>query len=347
MRTVSQANERSVPGDRPEAGVDLGDRHRLHLVVSVRGEDRVRGVDGDPHAGELVLVDLVPAALGHRLDQADHLDPRLEGVVTCDQADVSPADDEQALGWPDEVAIDEGLEGARPVDAGEGVPLEAERLLAGPGRDEEDLRRDERVPRSLAEDSDLPVAEHGEGDALKPHVDRLQGTNLPLEEGRDVDPAGSGVDGLDRPEETVGLEDELPAEAVLVVDEEGLTPRFPSSAAAESPAGPPPMMRTGTSTVAGGRIAGASLTRGSSGRPSIGSTRIPGRTGVMHALTGLPFARTRHWAHWPLAQKIPCGAPSLGGGRRFARRSRRGRRRSSRLPLPRGSRRASGRGWSL
>jgi hypothetical protein len=21
---------------------------------------------------------------------------------------------------------------------------------------------------------------------------------------------------------------------------------------------------------------------------------------------------TKHWAHWPLAQKIPCGEPSLG-----------------------------------
>ena len=31
----------------------------------------------------------------------------------------------------------------------------------------------------------------------------------------------------------------------------------------------------------------------------------------MQALTGRPSARTRHWAHWPLAQKMPWGAPSL------------------------------------
>jgi len=31
----------------------------------------------------------------------------------------------------------------------------------------------------------------------------------------------------------------------------------------------------------------------------------------MHDLTLKPFATTEHWAHWPFAQKIPCGEPSL------------------------------------
>ena len=31
----------------------------------------------------------------------------------------------------------------------------------------------------------------------------------------------------------------------------------------------------------------------------------------MQDFTGRPSTRTRHWAHWPLAQKIPWGAPSL------------------------------------
>ena len=38
---------------------------------------------------------------------------------------------------------------------------------------------------------------------------------------------------------------------------------------------------------------------------------MPARTGTMHDLTGRPSAMTAHCAHWPLAQKMPWGAPSL------------------------------------
>ncbi len=31
----------------------------------------------------------------------------------------------------------------------------------------------------------------------------------------------------------------------------------------------------------------------------------------MQALTGRPSTMTRHWEHWPLAQKIPWGLPSF------------------------------------
>ncbi len=92
-------------------------------------------------------------------------------------------------------------------------------------------------------------------------------------------------------------------------------PRRPSSIAAERPAGPPPMMRTATRSSSGARRGGKDEAEGSAagrtGRPSTGSTRRPGRTSSMQDLTGTPSARTRHWEHWPLAQKIPCGAPSL------------------------------------
>ena len=33
---------------------------------------------------------------------------------------------------------------------------------------------------------------------------------------------------------------------------------------------------------------------------------------VWNTRHGRPLAMTKHWAHWPLAQKIPCGALSLG-----------------------------------
>jgi len=91
-----------------------------------------------------------------------------------------------------------------------------------------------------------------------------------------------------------------------------LTPRLPSSIAADSPAGPPPRIRTGTEIVCISRSGGSSFTSGSFGSPLSGATRIPGFTSVMHDFTGIPSAITMHWAHWPLAQNRPCGEPSRG-----------------------------------
>ena len=138
--------------------------------------------------------------------------------------------------------------------------------------------------------------------------DRGIGPQLVFELGGDVDPARTGVDGVVGAEEAVRLQDEFAAEAVLVVDEQGSMPRLPSSIAAERPAGPPPMMSTGTGISSIGRISERSGDLGESGRPSTGSTCMPGRTSSMQDLTGRPSASTRHWAHWPLAQKMPCGA---------------------------------------
>jgi len=89
-------------------------------------------------------------------------------------------------------------------------------------------------------------------------------------------------------------------------------PSLPNSIAADNPAGPPPMMRTGTSNWGMGFISIGSLTSGSTGRPFSGITCISGFTSSMQDLTGLPSAMTMHWAHCPLAQKIPWGAPSWG-----------------------------------
>ena len=122
--------------------------------VAVGAEDRVRGVDGHAHARELVLVHLVAAALGQRLAQPDHLDAGLQRVVAGDQADVAAADDEEPLGRPHQVAVDERLEGAGAVDAGQGVALEDERLLARAGGHQQHLRLDEHVA-AVAQDADL------------------------------------------------------------------------------------------------------------------------------------------------------------------------------------------------
>ena len=62
----------------------------------------------------------------------------------------------------------------------------------------------------------------------------------------------------------------------------------------------------------------------------------------MHDFTGRPSATTQHWAHWPLAQKMPCGAPSfvvVAEGADAVGEQGRGDRlalaRLQRLPLPR------------
>ena len=91
-----------------------------------------------------------------------------------------------------------------------------------------------------------------------------------------------------------------------------LTSILPSSMAAEIPAGPAPMMNTSVSMTSGTYpVNGTESSGGSSGSPFNGITFIPSITGVIHDLTAMSSARTRHWAHCPLAQKIPWGAPSF------------------------------------
>jgi len=73
------------------------------------------------------------------------------------------------------------------------------------------------------------------------------------------------------------------------------------------------MIRHSVSRVSMSRKAGAwaESISGSEARPSSGSTFIPSVTGTMQLLSGRPSATTEHWAHWPLAQKMPIGALSL------------------------------------
>ena len=121
--------------------VDLGDGDRFDRIVAIGADDGVGRIDGHPHAGQLVLVDLVAAALGHRLHQAHHADARLQGVVAGDQAHVSPADDKEPFGGADQVTVDQRLESAGAIDAGQGVALEGQRFFPGARRDQQHLRR--------------------------------------------------------------------------------------------------------------------------------------------------------------------------------------------------------------
>ena len=66
--------------------VELGDGDALHLLLAVGADDGVAGVDGHAHAHQLVLVDLVAAALVQGLAEAHHLDARLQRVVAADEA---------------------------------------------------------------------------------------------------------------------------------------------------------------------------------------------------------------------------------------------------------------------
>ena len=297
--------------DGPPFLVEPGDRHGFDRVRPVGAQDRVGGVDRDAEAAELVLVDLVAAALGERLDEPDDGDPRLEGVIAGDEADVAPADDEKLPGRPDEVAVDDGLERAGAVDAGQGVAAEGERLLPGARSDEEDLGPDEDIARPFGQDADLAVAERGQGGALQPDADRGVGPELGFELGGDVDAARPGVDHVIGPEEAVGLEDELPAQAVLVVHEERLDAALAELDRRGQAGRPAADDEDGDVDLLDGLDVGGLGHMGEGGKAGHRLDPLPGRTISMQALTGSPSARTRHWAHWPLAQKIPCGALSL------------------------------------
>ena len=75
--------------------------------------------------------------------------------------------------------------------------------------------------------------------------------------------------------------------------------------AADNPAGPPPIIRTSVSIFSISLNCASSVTSGSSGNPSMLLTIMFSLTCVMQDFTGTPFAITAHFAHCPLAQKIP------------------------------------------
>ena len=79
MRRVSQSKDRSVPGMGRNFSSTRAMVTDSTASVAVGAEDRVRGVDGHAQAGQLVPVDLVAAALGQDLDQADDGDARPAG----------------------------------------------------------------------------------------------------------------------------------------------------------------------------------------------------------------------------------------------------------------------------
>ena len=145
--------------------------------------------------------------------------PACRRVVAGDQADVAASDHEETLRGADQVAVDQGLERARPVDAGQRVAREDQRLLAGAGGDEKDVGPDDEV-LTVAQDAHPAIGEHREHRRVEPDADVLECAHILLEPGRDVDAARAGMARLDRAEELVRLEDELAAQAVLVVDDE-------------------------------------------------------------------------------------------------------------------------------
>ena len=261
------------------------------------------GVDGHAQAGQLVAVHLVAPALRQRLGQPHHLDAGLQGMVAGDQPDIAAAHDEQAPGGPHQVAVGQGLEGARPVHARQGVAREAERLLARPAGAHQHLRLDDDVLLPVFEDAHLAVAEDRQGGAVEPYLHSGQLAYPLCQDGGDIDAAPAGIHGVDRAKEAVGLQHQLAAQAVLIVDQQALHPGLAQLQGSRQPGRPPaddqrrhvqrhqPFQRAGDQT-----------TSGILGSPSSGSTCIPGRTSAMQAFTGRPSASTRHCEHCPLAQ---------------------------------------------
>ncbi len=87
-------------------------RDRLDLIGSVGAQNGMRGIDRHPHPDQFILVNLIPTAFRQGFNQADDPNPGLQGMVPGDQAHIAAADDEQLFGRADQVAVDQGLEGA-------------------------------------------------------------------------------------------------------------------------------------------------------------------------------------------------------------------------------------------
>ena len=138
------------------------------------------GIDWHTHPHQFVFVDLVAAAFGHGFHQTYDVDTSLEGMVAGNQPHVAPADNEQLFGSPDQITIDQCLEGARAVDAWQGVPLERQGLFPRSRSNQEDLRFDEHVALTIAQNPDFPVAKHGQRRAVQPDIDVGVGAHLVL-----------------------------------------------------------------------------------------------------------------------------------------------------------------------
>ena len=77
-------------------------------------------------------MDFIATAFGQCLNQADNADASLQGVIASNEADIATANDEELFGWTDQVAIDQGLEGACAINARQGVAFEGEEFFARP-----------------------------------------------------------------------------------------------------------------------------------------------------------------------------------------------------------------------
>ena len=139
----------------------MSDGDRFHVLLSVGSQNGVGSIDGNAKAEEFVLMDLVPGTFREGFAEANDLDPRLEGVVSGNEANISAADHEKFLRGPDKIAVEEGLEGAGAVDAGKGIPRKKEGALAGTGGHHQNFRPDKHIPPALFEDPHLLVAEEG------------------------------------------------------------------------------------------------------------------------------------------------------------------------------------------
>ena len=314
-RTVSQSNRFSVPGIGRHFSSISRDRDRLHFVLALGAQDRcARCRPARPSAPACPC-----GPCSRRTRAAPRTGPTtsmpgLQGVVAGDQAHVAAADDEQPLGRPDQVAVDQRLEGARAVDARQGVAREDQRFLARARRDQQDVGLDDEVLLVVAQDADVPVAEHRQRGGVQPDPARSR-TAAPrcLQLGGDVDAARAGVDGVDRAEEAVRLQHQLAAQAVLVVDEQRADARLAQldrrGQARRAAADDQALDVHGLDRVA--CAAGPARRAARAGRRAA-ARACPGGPATMQDLTGRPSARTMHCAHWPLAQKMPCGEPSFG-----------------------------------
>jgi len=135
----------------------------------------------------------VPAAFRQRFHQPYYFDPRLQCVVTGDEANVAAADDEQLLRRAQQVAVDQRLERACAVDSGERVAAEGEEPLARAAGDKDHLGRDQDIFFAILQNPYFFIAEHRQGGRVSPHFHGFTLANFVLQARGNVDPACASI----------------------------------------------------------------------------------------------------------------------------------------------------------
>jgi hypothetical protein len=174
-------------------------------------------MDRYAHASDFGGVDLVAPDTRGALDYAPDIDTCLDELVAHDQADVPGSEHNRFLSRDHAVQIHEGLNRSGAVDPWQIVVGKGEEFFGRAGRDDDRPRLDLviRFPPFVGE---YPVPVEADHRGIEADIDAAASIECLCHESGDVDTADRGVLAR-RPEELVGLLNELAAKSAASVEE--------------------------------------------------------------------------------------------------------------------------------